>query len=118
MTSFSIVVADPSWGQRLLGYPGDIVFSTETVTMTDASERDKAGQGAEDPVVRSVIEQLDARIVSSGDRVRLRGSLDKAGALRIPDNLSEESFRYLLRWITTVVSHAESRRGLTTKIYE
>jgi hypothetical protein len=39
-------------------------------------------------------------------------------ALRIPDNLSEESFRYLLRWITTVVSHAESRRGLTTKIDE
>jgi|tagenome__1003787_1003787.scaffolds.fasta_scaffold20878746_1 hypothetical protein len=48
--------------------------------MSDASDRDKAGQGAEDPVVRSVIEQLDKRVVSSGDRVRLRGSLDKADA--------------------------------------
>jgi hypothetical protein len=48
--------------------------------VSEAGDRDKAGQGAEDPVVRSVIEQLDARVVSSGDRVRLRGSLDKADA--------------------------------------
>ena len=42
-------------GQKLEGWPADKVFSTE---MTDAGERDKAGQGAEDPVVRSVMSSL------------------------------------------------------------
>ena len=48
--------------------------------MSDAATKDKAGSGAEDPVVRSVIEQLDADVVSSGDRGRLRRSNDAAEA--------------------------------------
>ena len=46
--------------------------------MSDAAEKDKAGQGAEDPVVRSVIEQLDKDVVSAGDRGMLRRSVDSA----------------------------------------
>jgi hypothetical protein len=64
-------------GQKLEGWPADKVFSTE---MSDAGDRDKAGQGAEDPVVRSVIEQLDKDVVSAGDRGRLRQSNDAAEA--------------------------------------
>jgi hypothetical protein len=48
--------------------------------VSGAAEKDKAGQGAEDPVVRSVIEQLDKDVVSSGDRSRLKQSNDAASA--------------------------------------
>jgi hypothetical protein len=66
--------------------------------MSDAAEKDKAGQeGAEDPVVRSVIEQLDARVVSSGDRARLRDSLDKADAPLTGRDGANESLRRAIR---------------------
>ena len=41
-------------------------------------EIDKATGDAHDPVVRSVIEQLDKDVVSSGDRAKLRGAVNGA----------------------------------------
>jgi hypothetical protein len=70
---------------------------SESETVSDAAEKDKAGQGAEDPVVRSVIEQLDARVVSSGDRARLRDSLDKADAPLTGRDGANESLRRATR---------------------
>lgn len=43
-----------------------------------AGQVDKATGDAHDPVVRSVIEQLDKDVVSSGDRAKLRGAVSGA----------------------------------------
>jgi len=65
---YELKIAELFPDQQLQGYPADQVFTTES---------DKPA-GAEDPVVRSVIEQLDKDVVSTGDRGRLRDAVTQA----------------------------------------